>query len=107
MGLADILRSVEDDEESLKREIKEYLQDLGDGWISLWREAHRMVSLSDEGPQEVYQKTVDGFKREKLSLLIKEAQAELAACADDPHKQVEVFERMRGLKSQLDNMVRG
>jgi hypothetical protein len=66
-----------------------------------------MVSLSDEGPQEVYQKTVDGFKREKLSLLIKEAQSELAACADDPQKQTEVFERMRGLKSQLDSMVRG
>jgi len=107
MGLDDILRRTQDEEDALKKEIKEYLQHLGDGWIALWREAHRMVSLSDEGPQEVYQKTVAGFKREKLSLLIKEAQSELAACADDPQKQGEVFERMRGLKSQLDSMVRG
>jgi DNA primase len=107
MGLDDILRRTQDDEDALKKEIKEYLQDLGDEWIALWREAHRMVTLSDEGPQEVYQKTVSGFKREKLSLLIKESQAELAACADDPQKQAEVFERMRGLKSQLDSMVRG
>ena len=107
MGLAEILRRTQDDDDSLKQEIKEYLQDLGDDWIALWREAHRMVTLSDEGPQEVYQKTVNGFRREKLSLLIRECQAELGVCADDPQKQTEIFERMKALKSQLDSMLRG
>ncbi len=107
MGLGDIFARVGADEDASKAEIKEYLQDLGEEWTSLWREAHKMLSLTDEEPHDVYQKTIIGFKRERLSRLIKESQQELAACADDPQRQAEVFERMRGLKSQLDTMVRG
>jgi DNA primase catalytic core len=107
LGLSELLQQDDSSEDAVKTKIKQYLQQLGPDWVALWREAHTMQSRSDEPPEEVYQKTLVGFKRERLSMLIRESQEELAAHADDPQRQAEVFERIRGLKSQLDNMVRG
>jgi DNA primase catalytic core len=107
LALADILQRQELSEDQQKGEIKQYLQGLGGEWVALWREAHTMLSLSDETPQSVFQKTLSGFKRDKLSALIKDSQRELAQYPDDPQKQGEVFERIKLLKSQLDNAVRG
>ena len=66
-----------------------------------------MLAMGDESPEAAYQKTLAGFRRERLSLLIRESQQEMATCADDPQRQTEVFERIRLLKSQLDNVARG
>ncbi len=107
LALADILQGQELSEDRQKAEIKQYLQVLGSDWVALWREAHTMLSLSDETPQSVFQKTLSGFKREKLAMLIKDSQRELAQYPEDPQKQAEVFERIKLLKSQLDNAVRG
>ncbi len=107
LGLNDIIHDTELSEEQHKAEIKQYLQALGAGWVALWKEAHAMLSMSEETPEAVYEKTLSGFRREKLSSLIKESQQELASCADEPQRQAEIFERIRSLKSQLDSMVRG
>lgn len=107
LGLNDIINQSELLEEQVKIEIKQYLQTLGVDWVALWKEAHAMLAMSDEPPESVYEKTLSGFRREKLSLLIRESQQELVACADEPERQAEIFERIRSLKSQLDSMVRG
>jgi len=107
LGLRELLDSAGDQEEQLKLKIKEYLQELGGGWVSLWKEAHAMLAGSDESPEAIFNKTISGFRRERLQRLIRESQQEMANCSDDPQRQSEVFERMRALKSQLDNTVRG
>lgn len=107
LGLSDIVGRPGLSDDQAKGEIKQYLQGLGGGWLGLWREAHAMVSMSEESPEAIYKKTLAGFKREKLSLMIRESQQEIVTCADDPLRQAEVFERIRALKSQLDSVVRG
>ncbi len=107
LGLNDIIHQSELSEEQIRAEIKQYLQLLGADWMVLWREAHAMLAMSEETPESVYEKTLSGFRREKLSALIKESHLELAACVDEPKRQSEIFERIRALKSQLDTMVRG
>jgi DNA primase len=107
LGLKDIIERSAGDEQLLKGQIKEYLQSLGPEWVNLWKEAHTIMAKSGEGLDGVYQKTLEGFKRDKLMRLLKETQQEVVEYADDPSRQAEVFERMRALKSQLDSMVRG
>jgi DNA primase catalytic core len=107
LGLGEIVGQSGLSEQAVKAGIRQYLQDLGGEWVALWKEAHAMVSLSEESPEELYQKTLGGFRRERLSLLIRESQQEMASYADDPRRQAEVFERIRALKSQLDSVVRG
>jgi DNA primase catalytic core len=107
LGLNDIVHQDELNVEQVKSEIKQYLQSLGSEWVLLWKEAHTMLSMSDETPESVYEKTISGFRREKLSTLIRDSQQELASCADEPQRQAEIFGRIRSLKSQLDSMVRG
>ena len=105
LTLRDILS--EPEEELQKTKIREYLQLLGSEWTLLWREAFAMVAKSDESVEETYKKTLLGFKRAKLQVLLKECQREVAEASDDPHRQAAMFEQMRSLKSQLDSMVRG
>jgi DNA primase catalytic core len=107
LGLRDIVTEESLDEDLQKGRIREYLQSLGSEWLSLWREAFAIQSKSDEDIQETYQKTVQGFRRAKLQRLLKQSQQELVEQADNPHRQAEVFEQMRSLKSQLDTLVRG
>jgi DNA primase catalytic core len=107
LGLKDIIECSEGNEQLQKSQIKEYLQSLGPEWVSLWKEAHTIMAKSGEGLDGVYHKTLEGFKRDKLMRLLKDAQQEVVEYADDPSRQAEVFERMRSLKSQLDSMVRG
>jgi hypothetical protein len=107
MALADILACSDPQSESTRTSIKEYLQQLGRGWVALWREAHTIVLQSDEEPLAVFKKTLLGFRREKLMRLIQESQREVSLSADDPQRQAEAFERLRGLKGQLDKLLKG
>jgi DNA primase len=107
LGLSEMISEFGSDDERLKARIKEYLQELGPEWVALWKEAHTIILKSEEGALDAYQKTLHGFKRDRLNRLLKECQQELARHADDPQLQAEVFERMRSLKSQLDSMARG
>jgi DNA primase catalytic core len=107
LGLGEIVDRPGLGDEQVKGQIKQYLQGLGGEWVGLWKEAHAMVSMSEESPEAMYAKTLGGFKREKLSLLIRESQQEMVSYGDDPQRQAEVFERIRALKSQLDSVVRG
>ncbi len=107
LGLKEILDESGSDEDQLKARIKEYLQVLGPEWLRLWKEAHTITSKSGESAEAAFQKTLAGFRREKLTRLIKESQQEVSELADDPEKQAQVFERIRALKSQLDSISRG
>jgi DNA primase len=107
LGLGEIVDRPGLGDEQAKGQIKQYLQGLGGEWVGLWKEAHAMVSMSEESPEAIYAKTLGGFKREKLSLLIRESQQEMVSYGDDPQRQAEVFERIKVLKSQLDSVVRG
>jgi hypothetical protein len=107
LGLHELIAAAGADEERAKAEIKQYLQDLGSDWLAFWRAAHQIMLKSGEDGMSTYQKTLLGFKRERLTRLLKESQQELVANADNPELQVEFFERIRSLKSQLDNMLRG
>lgn len=107
MALADLLASGDPQSDSVRVAIKGYLQQLGRGWVALWREAYTIVPQSDEDPREVFQKTLFGFRREKLLRLIQESQREISVAADDPRRQAEAFERLRLLKGQLDKLSKG
>ncbi len=107
IALADILACGDPQGDLVKGAIKGYLQQLGRGWVALWREAHTIVPQSDEDPRAVFQKTLFGFRREKLMRLIQESQREIGEAADDPQRQAEAFERLRGLKGQLDKLSKG
>ena len=107
LGLHEIIGQSVDEESSTKTQIKQYLQSLGADWLALWREAHAMIGKSEEEGQDTYLKTLVGFRREKLMRLLKESQQEVIAYADNPHRQAEVFDRIRTIKSQLDSIVRG
>lgn len=107
LGLQEIVGKQSVDEDTIKVEIREYLQVLGPEWVALWKEAHAMIDKSEDGVKDAYQKTLLGFKRDKLKRLLSECQLEVVAHAEDPQRQAEIFERMRSLKSQLDSMARG
>lgn len=107
LGLSELIAGAGDEEERVKAEIKQYLQELGSDWLAFWKEAHQIMLKSGEDGMSTYQKTLLGFKRERLMRLLKESQQELVANAENPELQAEFFDRIRALKSQLDNMVRG
>lgn len=107
LGLKEILDQSGFSEEGLREQIKEYLQGLGPGWVSLWREAHTIMAKSGESGQAAFQKTLVGFRREKLMRLLKQSQQEVSEHLDDPERQAQVFDRIRSLKSQLDTISRG
>jgi DNA primase len=107
LGLHEILDGCREENERIRESIRLYLQALSNEWRELWKEAHSMMESSPEEQREVYQRTLDGFKRERLVFLIKASQAEVVEAADNPEVQAEAFDRMKALKSQLDNLLRG
>ena len=101
-----ILEKFSDNEERQRQGVKEYLQSRGDGWVALWKEAYKMVK-ADVSMQELYRVSLLGLRREKLRVLLEECKQELLAGGDDPQRQLEISDRIRSLKTQLDAYGRG
>jgi hypothetical protein len=101
-----ILEKFADDEERQRQGVKEYLQSRGNGWVALWKEAYKMAK-ADVSMQELYRVGLLGLRREKLRVLLEECKQELLAGGDDPQRQLELSERIRSLKTQLDAYGRG
>ena len=106
LGLHEVLDGHVEEDGRLRESIKLYLQGLGEKWRTLWKEAHAMMEASVGEQEQVYNRTLEGFKRERLRALIKVSQEDVVKAADDPEAQAEAFSRMRTLKSQLDNLLR-
>jgi DNA primase len=106
MAFKDILDQHSEDEAHQRQAVKEYLQSLGQGWVALWKEAYKMAK-ADVSMQELYRVSLLGLRREKLRVLMEECKQELLTGGDDPHRQLEISERIRSLKSQLDAYGRG
>ena len=106
LGLHEVLDGHVEEDGRLRESIKQYLQGLGEKWRTLWKEAHVMMEASVGEQEQVYNRTLEGFKRERLRALIKVSQEDVVKAADDPEAQAEAFSRMRTLKSQLDNLLR-
>lgn len=101
-----ILERYSEDEAHQRQAVKEYLESLGAGWVALWKEAYKMAK-ADVSMQELYRVSLLGLRREKLRVLMEECKQELLTGGDDPHRQLEISERIRSLKSQLDAYGRG
>lgn len=106
MAFKDLLERYSEDEGHQRQAVKEYLQSLGAGWVALWKEAYKMAK-ADVSMQELYRVSLLGLRREKLRVLMEECKQELLTGGDDPHRQLEISERIRSLKSQLDAYGRG
>jgi hypothetical protein len=106
MAFKDMLDQHSEDEAHQRQAVKEYLQSLGQGWVALWKEAYKMAK-ADVSMQELYRVSLLGLRREKLRVLMEECKQELLTGGDDPHRQLEISERIRSLKSQLDAYGRG
>jgi DNA primase len=106
MAFKEILDRNSEDEAYQRQAVKEYLQSLGSGWVALWKEAYKMAK-ADVSMQELYRVSLLGLRREKLRVLMEECKQELLTGGDDPHRQLEISERIRSLKSQLDAYGRG
>ena len=107
LGLHEILDNSDGESEQVRESIKMYLQVLTTGWRALWKEAHAMMESSPEEQRKVFDRTLEGFSRERLMGLIKVSQEDMVRAADDPEAQAEAFGRMKALKSQLDSLLRG
>ncbi len=101
-----ILEKFADNEERQRQGVKEYLQSRGAGWVALWKEAYKMAK-ADVSMQELYRVSLLGLRREKLRVLLEECKQELLAGGDDPQRQLEISDRIRSLKTQLDAYGRG
>lgn len=106
VSLQEILERFAEDEEHQRQAVKEYLQSRGSAWMSLWKEAYRMVK-ADVSMQELYRESLQALKREQLRGLLEECKQELLSGGDDPQRQLEVSERIRSLKNQIDGVGRG
>jgi DNA primase len=106
MAFKELLDRSPEDEAHQRQAVKEYLQSLGSGWVALWKEAYKM-SKADVSMQELYRVSLLGLRREKLLVLMEECKRELLAGGDDPQRQLEISERIRSIKTQLDAYGRG
>jgi DNA primase len=95
-----------DDEEYQRRATKELLQSLGPPWVALWKEAYKMVEAGVT-MRDLYQGSVIALRREKLKGLLAECQKELLEGDLGPEDQLQVSERIRTLKNQIDSCARG
>lgn len=62
---------------------------------------------ADVSMQELYRESLQALKREQLRGLLEECKQELLSGGDDPQRQLEVSERIRSLKNQIDGVGRG
>ena len=103
---SELLHEDSEDEERQRLATKELLQSLGSDWVSLWKEAYKMVKAG-VSMRDLYQGCRLALRREKLKRLLEESKRELIEGGLSSDEQLEVSERIRALKSQMDSFVRG
>lgn len=106
MDLDRALAEHPDDEQGQRQAAKELLQTLGADWTRLWKEAYKMVE-SGVTMRDVYQGSLLALRRQKLRGLLDECKEELISGDWDPQQQLEISDRIRILKNQIDGLGRG
>ena len=103
---SELLHDDSEDEERQRLATKELLQSLGSDWVALWKEAYKMVKAG-VSMRDLYQGCRVALRREKLKRLLEESKRELIEGGLSSDEQLEVSERIRALKSQMDSFARG
>ncbi len=103
---SELLRESPDDEEHQRLSTKELLQSLGPAWVSLWKEAYKMVEAG-VSMRDLYQESRLALRRGKLKGLLSDCQRELLEGGLGAEEQLQVSERIRTLKNQMDSVGRG
>jgi hypothetical protein len=103
---SELLLEDPEDEERQRLATKELLQSLGPDWVALWKEAYKMVKAG-VSMRDLYQGCRVALRREKLKRLLEESKREIVEGGLSSDEQLEVSERIRALKSQMDSFVRG
>ena len=103
---SEVLKDSPDDEERQRLATKELLDSLGPEWVALWKEAYKMVKAG-VSMRDLYQECRVALRREKLKTLLEECKRELVGGELDSEQQLEISERIRTLKAQLDSCARG
>ena len=103
---SELLREDSEDEERQRLATKELLQSLGPEWVALWKEAYKMVKAGVT-MRDLYQGCRVALRREKLKGLLEECKRELVEGGLSTEEQLEVSERIRTLKGQMDSCARG
>lgn len=102
----ELLHDDQEDEDRQRLATKELLQSLGPDWMGLWKEAYKMVKAG-VSMRDLYQGCRVALRREKLKRLLEESKKELIEGGLSSDEQLEVSERIRALKSQMDSFARG
>ena len=102
----ELLREAPEDEERQRLATKELLQSLGPHWMGVWKEAYKMVQAG-VSMRDLYQECRIALRREKLKGLLEECKRELIEGELSPEQQLQVSERIRTLKNQMDSCGRG
>ena len=103
---SELLRESPDDEEHQRLSTKELLQSLGPAWVSLWKEAYKRVEAG-VSMRDLYQESRIALRRGKLKGLLADCQRELLEGGLGSEEQLQVSERIRILKNQMDSVGRG
>jgi DNA primase len=103
---SELLRDDPEDEDRQRLATKELLQSLGSDWVALWKEAYKMVKAG-VSMRDLYQGCRVALRREKLKRLLEESKRELIEGGLSSDEQLEVSERIRSLKTQMDSFARG
>lgn len=103
---SELLLETPDDEERQRLATKELLQSLGSDWLALWKEAYKMVKAG-VSMRDLYQGSRVALRREKLKGLLEECKRELVEGGLSSEEQLEVSERIRTIKAQMDSCARG
>ena len=103
---SEVLAEDPDDEERQRLSTKELLQSLGPDWVALWKEAYKMVKAG-VSMRELYQGSRLALRREKLKGLLEDCKRELVEGGLSSEEQLQVSERIRTIKSQMDSCARG
>jgi hypothetical protein len=106
MDLDRALAEHPDDEQGQRQAAKDLLHTLGADWTRLWKEAYKMVE-SGVTMRDVYQGSLLALRRQKLRGLLDECKEELISGDWDPQQQLEISDRIRILKNQIDGLGRG
>ena len=103
---SELLHDDSEDEDRQRLATKELLQSLGPDWVALWKEAYKMVKAG-VSMRDLYQGCRVALRREKLKRLLEESKRELIEGGLSSDEQLEVSERIRALKTQMDSFARG
>jgi len=106
MDLGAVLAESPDDEERQRQAVKELLQRWGADWTKLWKEAFRMLEAG-VSMRDLYKESLVALRRLKLRGLLEDCKAELLAEGADAERQLEISDRIRILKNQIDGLGRG